>query len=215
MLPHFLTIFKNSIRQIKEKSAIFLHFCFWGCLKFKQKSFFLGFLELFMCDEKKMVRPPESSSSRLKTVFESIGAYGFIGGGSWNRLACEDEDRPPTKEMVEREAKRTKNVLVLMSDTGGGHRASAEAIRDAFKIEFGDQYRIFIKDLCKEYAGWPLNDMENQYKFMVKHAQLWNVAFRSTSPRWIHNSYLTAFAAFYAKYIIFYFLLQLQFSVID
>lgn len=142
MLPHFLTVFKNSIRQIKEKSAIFLHFCFWGCLKFKQKSFFLGFLELFMCDDKKMVRPPEPSGSRLKTVFESIGAYGFIGGGSWNRPACEDEDRPPTKEMVELEAKRTKNVLVLMSDTGGGHRASAEAIRDAFKIEFGDQYRV-------------------------------------------------------------------------
>lgn len=38
--------------------------------------------------------------------------------------------------------RRTKNVLILMSDTGGGHRASAEAIRDAFRIEFGDEYKV-------------------------------------------------------------------------
>jgi hypothetical protein len=29
-----------------------------------------------------------------------------------------------------------------MSYTGGGHRASAEAIKDAFRIEFGDEYRV-------------------------------------------------------------------------
>jgi 1,2-diacylglycerol 3-beta-galactosyltransferase len=29
-----------------------------------------------------------------------------------------------------------------MSDTGGGHRASAEAIKDAFRIDFGEDYRI-------------------------------------------------------------------------
>jgi 1,2-diacylglycerol 3-beta-galactosyltransferase len=102
-------------------------------------------------------------------------------------------------EMVQIGAERTKNVLILMSDTGGGHRASAEAIRDAFKLEFGDEYRIFVKDVWKEYTGWPLNNMERQYKYMVKHVQLWNVAFHSTSPRWIHGVYLAAIAAFYAK----------------
>ncbi|KAF9601692.1 hypothetical protein IFM89_022112 [Coptis chinensis] len=58
---------------------------------------------------------------------------------------------------------------------------------------------IFVKDVWKEYTGWPLNDMESQYKFMVKHVQLWKVAFHSTSPRWIHCAYLAALAAFYAK----------------
>lgn len=37
---------------------------------------------------------------------------------------------------------KPKNVLILMSDTGGGHRASAEAIRVAFNEEFGDQYKV-------------------------------------------------------------------------
>ncbi|CAH9107076.1 unnamed protein product [Cuscuta europaea] len=110
----------------------------------------------------------------------------------------EDEDGT-TMEMVQLGAERTKNVLILMSDTGGGHRASAEAVRDAFKLEFGDEYNIFVKDVWKEYTGWPLNNMEQQYKFMVKHVQLWSIAFHGTSPRWIHSIYLAAIAAFYAK----------------
>lgn len=60
--------------------------------------------------------------------------------------------------------------------------------------------QIFIKDVVKEYTGWPLNDMESSYKFMVKHVQLWKVAFHSTSPKWIHSMYLAAIAAYYAKY---------------
>lgn len=35
-----------------------------------------------------------------------------------------------------------KRILVLMSDTGGGHRASAEAIRSGFQILYGNQYHV-------------------------------------------------------------------------
>lgn len=126
-----------------------------------------------------------SSSSNLRCSFDSDDDY--------------EEGDESTMELMQIGAERTKNVLILMSDTGGGHRASAEAIRDAFKIEFGDEYRVFVKDVCKEYAGWPLNDMERSYKFMVKHVQLWKVAFHSTSPKWIHSCYLAAMAAYYAK----------------
>ncbi|XVE98419.1 hypothetical protein REPUB_Repub03eG0104900 [Reevesia pubescens] len=111
-----------------------------------------------------------------------------------------EDDDDGTIQLMQMGAERTKNVLILMSDTGGGHRASAEAIRDAFRIEFGDEYRVFVKDVWKEYTGWPLNDMERSYKFMVKHVQLWKVAFHSTSPRWIHSCYLAAIAAYYAKF---------------
>ncbi|XP_010490196.1 PREDICTED: monogalactosyldiacylglycerol synthase 3, chloroplastic, partial [Camelina sativa] len=111
------------------------------------------------------------------------------------------QEKEVVMEMEQMGAERIKTVLILMSDTGGGHRASAEAIRDAFKIEFGDDYRIIIKDVWKEYTGWPLNDMERQYKFMVKHVGLWSVAFHGTSPKWIHKSYLSALAAYYAKEI--------------
>ncbi|XP_074281162.1 monogalactosyldiacylglycerol synthase 2, chloroplastic-like [Silene latifolia] len=128
--------------------------------------------------------PPSSLTSSSSLVYDDIMV---------------DDDDDDTMEMVQLGAERTKNVLILMSDTGGGHRASAEAIRDAFILEFGDEYNIIIKDVWKEYTGWPLNDMEGQYKFMVKHVQLWKVAFHSTSPKWIHSMYLAAIAAFYAK----------------
>ncbi|XP_054822145.1 monogalactosyldiacylglycerol synthase 2, chloroplastic-like [Prosopis cineraria] len=141
-------------------------------------------------------------------VFQKVGGY-YHGGNSQKRsgrethfnLADDDGggDDDAGMELVQLGASRSKNVLILMSDTGGGHRASAEAIRDAFQLEFGDEYCIFVKDVWKEYTGWPLNDMESQYKFMVKHVQLWNVAFHSTSPKWIHSVYLAAIAAYYAK----------------
>lgn len=139
-----------------------------------------------------------SPRNSIHTVFERVGVYGF-GGGRQKRIKYEIQDEDDTMEMVQLGAERTKNVLILMSDTGGGHRASAEAIRDAFQLEFGDEYRVFVKDVWKEYTGWPLNNMESQYKFMVKHVQLWNVAFHSTSPRWVHSLYLAAVAAYYAK----------------
>ncbi|XP_009595112.1 monogalactosyldiacylglycerol synthase 2, chloroplastic-like [Nicotiana tomentosiformis] len=140
-----------------------------------------------------------SARNPISNVLERVGVYGFVGS-STKRCNNEFQDEEyDTMEMVQIGAERTKNVLILMSDTGGGHRASAEAIRDAFHLEFGDEYNIFVKDVWKEYTGWPLNSMEQQYKFMVKHVQLWRVAFHSTSPRWIHSSYLAAIAAFYAK----------------
>nr|CDM83314.1 unnamed protein product [Triticum aestivum] len=43
--------------------------------------------------------------------------------------------------------------------------------------------------------------MESSYKFMVKHVQLWKVAFDGTSPRFSHNIYHAALASLYAKYV--------------
>ncbi|KAE9462669.1 hypothetical protein C3L33_05427, partial [Rhododendron williamsianum] len=152
-----------------------------------------------------MVTTVASPRKSINTVFQR-----FAGGSSQKKRKYDvqdDYEGEGTVEMVQIGADKTKNVLILMSDTGGGHRASAEAIRDAFRLEFGDEYQVvdpflylvFVKDVWKEYTGWPLNDMERSYKFMIKHVQLWNLAFHSTSPRWIHSCYLAAMAAFYAK----------------
>ena len=32
--------------------------------------------------------------------------------------------------------------MVLMSDTGGGHRASAEALKAGFDTLYGDKYKV-------------------------------------------------------------------------
>ncbi|KAL0299999.1 UNVERIFIED_CONTAM: Monogalactosyldiacylglycerol synthase 2, chloroplastic [Sesamum angustifolium] len=160
----------------------------------------------------KAVSPRQS----INKVFERVGVYGLVGVNSQKRCkyASDDEDEDGNMELEQIGAERTKNVLILMSDTGGGHRASAEAIRDAFQLEYGDEYRdqklikvafLSCSDFCERRLEgvhrWPLNDMEGQYKFMVKHVQLWKFAFHGTSPRWIHSAYLAAIAAFYAKYV--------------
>nr|KJB53973.1 hypothetical protein B456_009G014700 [Gossypium raimondii] len=156
------------------------------------------------------IASPEKVVSITEKVWQRV--YGGINNNGYyyhhhrkhrRRCSYESEDEyeveDGTIQLMQMGAERSKNVLILMSDTGGGHRASAEAIREAFRIEFGDEYRIYVKDVWKEYTGWPLNDMERSYKFMVKHVQLWKVAFHSTSPRWIHSSYLAAIASYYAK----------------
>ena len=39
-------------------------------------------------------------------------------------------------------------MLIMMSNTGGGHRASAEAIRDAFKEKHGEEYQVGMQCVC-------------------------------------------------------------------
>lgn len=73
----------------------------------------------------------------------SLSSFGGIGRKRRCRYE-EDDEGEGLVELVQLGAEKTKNVLILMSDTGGGHRASAEAIRDAFQLQFGDQYRVHI-----------------------------------------------------------------------
>ncbi|TVU27862.1 hypothetical protein EJB05_19363 [Eragrostis curvula] len=155
---------------------------------------------------RRRLRKSLSYAGELSSAGGRARGEGASSSGSATSLYGPEEDDEPfweeeegTVELVQLGANRAKNVLILMSDTGGGHRASAEAIKDAFRIEFGDEYRVFVKDLCKDHAGWPLNNMESSYKFMVKHVQLWKVAFHTTSPRWVHCFYLAALASVYAK----------------
>ncbi|KAA8535177.1 hypothetical protein F0562_030180 [Nyssa sinensis] len=87
-----------------------------------------------------MVTTGASRKKSIDTVFQRVGVYGF-GGSRQKRCKYDIQKEDGTMEMAQIGAERTKNVLIMMSDTGGGHRASAEAIRDAFKLEFGDEYQ--------------------------------------------------------------------------
>jgi predicted Ser/Thr protein kinase len=44
---------------------------------------------------------------------------------------------------------KSKRILIMMSNTGGGHRASAEAIKEAMHEKYGSSYEVRIN-------GWPL-----------------------------------------------------------
>ena len=96
--------------------------------------------------------------SITEKVFQRVGGY-YGSKSSQSQRKCSNEsdydyDEDGQMELVQIGAERTKNVLILMSDTGGGHRASAEAIRDAFQIEFGDEYRVFGLESLLGFHGF-------------------------------------------------------------
>ena len=58
-----------------------------------------------------------------------------------------------------------KRIVFIMSDTGGGHRASAEAIREAISEKHEAHFELV--DLFKNYSPYPLNQMPAWYPSMV------------------------------------------------
>ncbi|XP_059460533.1 probable monogalactosyldiacylglycerol synthase, chloroplastic [Corylus avellana] len=97
------------------------------------------------------------------------------------------------------EAESPKKVLILMSDTGGGHRASAEAIKAAFHEEFGDDYQVFVTDLWTDHTPWPFNQLPRSYNFLVKHGTLWKMTYYASAPRVVHQSNFAATSTFIAR----------------
>ncbi|KAM7513374.1 hypothetical protein LguiB_012249 [Lonicera macranthoides] len=96
-------------------------------------------------------------------------------------------------------SKRPKKVLILMSDTGGGHRASAEAIKAAFNEAFGDEYQVYVTDLWTDHTPWPFNQLPRSYNFLVKHENLWKMTYYASAPRVVHQSNFAATSAFIAR----------------
>ncbi|KAG6532695.1 hypothetical protein ZIOFF_006545 [Zingiber officinale] len=142
----------------------------------------------------------------VQTHCERRAAIGLASLGlssEANRLDIDDpgvveDDEDPLKGVVKGE--KRKKVLILMSDTGGGHRASAEAIKAAFNEEFGDEYQVFVTDLWTEHTPWPFNQLPRSYNFLVKHGALWKMTYYSSAPRLVHQPHFAATSTFIARF---------------
>lgn len=134
---------------------------------------------------------------RIPLGFSSIGLNsGEINGVNDNGHGVLEDVRMPSNGV---EPENPKRVLILMSDTGGGHRASAEAIKAAFNEEFGDDYQVYVTDLWSEHTPWPFNQLPRSYNFLVKHGPLWKMMYYGTAPRVIHQSNFAATSVFIAR----------------
>jgi 1,2-diacylglycerol 3-beta-galactosyltransferase len=60
-----------------------------------------------------------------------------------------------------------KKALILMSDTGGGHRATAEALRNAFVERHPKHFEIELADLLTKHALLPVDRVSKTYRFVV------------------------------------------------
>jgi len=66
-----------------------------------------------------------------------------------------------------------------MSDTGGGHRASAQALQDALENAYGAELECKIVDMFCEIAGAPFSAMPAGYSWVAKRPWLWRAMFTS------------------------------------
>lgn len=89
--------------------------------------------------------------------------------------------------------------MILMSDTGGGHRASAEALKQGFKERFGDEFSVESVDIWTEHTPWPFNQLPKSYGFLVKHSMLWRTSYYLQQPRCVHRPTMRAAACFVSE----------------
>jgi 1,2-diacylglycerol 3-beta-galactosyltransferase len=75
-------------------------------------------------------------------------------------------------------------LLLLYSDTGGGHRSAAEALAEALQRRAGGRIRLALVDFLKDYAPFPYRRLPAWYPHMVRFPRLWALGYRLTnSPR--------------------------------
>ena len=71
-----------------------------------------------------------------------------------------------------------KKVLMLISDTGGGHRASAHALEAAMLKEMDMEVKVV--DVWTEYGRFPWNKMAAGYPFCCKYPAIWKAMYYTT-----------------------------------
>lgn len=87
-------------------------------------------------------------------------------------------------------------LLILMSDTGGGHRASAQAVAAALQRRCGAQIQVTILDLWQRHAPWPLNQVPKSYSFLVNRTpRFYAMLYRAGERRWVARSLMATVAA--------------------
>lgn len=79
----------------------------------------------------------------------------------------------------------SRRILILMSDTGGGHRAAAEAIRDALHIRYGQESAsVKLVDVFREYSPVPLKFAPEFYPWWVNRSKTsWGVGYNMSNTR--------------------------------
>ncbi|CAL5225228.1 g8016 [Coccomyxa viridis] len=96
---------------------------------------------------------------------------------------------------------RRKRVMVLMSDTGGGHRASAEALQAGFEQLYGNDFQVDYVDVWTNHTPYPFNQLPKTYSFMVRNSLMWRIGYYGQQPRFIHVPTQTVSSLFVSKQV--------------
>ncbi len=75
----------------------------------------------------------------------------------------------------------THRIVILMSDTGGGHRASSEAIQEALNIKYGGSVQVELIDVLKQYTPYPFSRFPAWYPSIIaRGSQFWGSGFKAS-----------------------------------
>lgn len=74
-----------------------------------------------------------------------------------------------------------RKIVILFSDTGGGHRSAAEAIAEALTAQHGPEARIELVDGLKHYAPYPFNRFAAWYAPLSRRRRVWQAMWRVTN----------------------------------
>lgn len=86
-----------------------------------------------------------------------------------------------------------KRILILMSKTGGGHLASAQAIQATFTALYGDAVDVTIVDLLMDYLPWPMREAPKSYGWIANRTPwLWGTLYRAGHRSWIADPIIEA-----------------------
>src|SRR5262245_50966559 len=64
---------------------------------------------------------------------------------------------------------RPVRVLLLFSDTGGGHRSAAEALIEAWRAEHPGRVDADMVDVFRGYTPFPFNQAPRTYPFTIRY----------------------------------------------
>jgi hypothetical protein len=111
-------------------------------------------------------------------IFDNADAFSTIPKSSPLQVLPKTTSDVPTSTSLF--AKEKGTIQILMSDTGGGHRASANALRDAFDELYPGQIEVDIVDIFTDYGPFfPINAFVPIYKIMAAYPILWEITFKS------------------------------------
>jgi len=76
----------------------------------------------------------------------------------------------------------TRRILLLMADTGGGHRSCAEAVLEAMQRRPANNCEVEMVDALIGYAPFPINKLDRLYPYMTRFSKVtWEPAYRLTN----------------------------------
>lgn len=130
------------------------------------------------------VQYPSAQSPRAVSRFASVSepTLASLPPAMHHDLASMSMSAPNTPAssqdvVMPEEPYKPFRILVLMSDTGGGHRASAQALEAAFEALYPGQVELETVDYWKEVAGFPFHRFPEQYSYVAKRPLMWKFLF--------------------------------------